>query len=57
MGVTAGSPATAIWDTADGHGYWVTTTGGMVVVLGSATGTGGTGGRHLNGPIVGAAGF
>jgi hypothetical protein len=56
-GLTVGTTTTALCDTADGDGYWITTNQGMVFALGSATDSGGMVGRPLNGPIIADAGF
>ena len=50
-------PATAIFATSDGGGYWVTSALGAVFNFGDAPNDGGTSHTHLNGPIIAATGF
>ena len=49
-------PASAIFATSDGGGYWVVTALGKVSPFGDAPGDGDMSGTHLNGPIVAASG-
>ena len=60
-GMPAGSaggldPASAIFATSDGGGYWVVTALGKVSSFGDAPSDGDMSGTHLNGPIVAASG-
>ena len=60
-GMPAGSaggfdPASAIFATSDGGGYWVVTALGKVSSFGDAPADGDMSGTHLNGPIVAASG-
>jgi hypothetical protein len=50
-------PATAVFATADGQGYWVTSAEGAVFVFGDAPNNGGLLGKHLNGSIIAGTGF
>ena len=51
------NPATAIFTTADGAGYWVSAATGAVYAYGDAPNDGGTTGTHLNGSIIAGVGF
>ena len=60
-GMPAGSaggfdPASAIFATSDGGGYWIVTALGKVSSYGDAPNDGDMSGTHLNGPIVAASG-
>jgi hypothetical protein len=50
-------PATAIFPTLDGAGYWVASANGTVDSYGDATNEGSMAGKQLNGPIIAASGF
>ena len=50
-------PTTAIFATADGGGYWITTALGEVYAFGDAPNDGDESGAHLNGPIIAATGW
>ena len=50
------NPASAIFDTSDGGGYWVVTALGKVSNFGDAPNDGDMSGTHLNGPIIAASG-
>jgi hypothetical protein len=50
-------PATAIFATADGGGYWVSSATGAVFAYGDAPNDGGMAGTHLNGSIIAGVGF
>ena len=50
-------PATAIFTTSDGKGYWVASANGEVFPYGDATNEGGTSAIHLNGAIIAATGW
>jgi uncharacterized repeat protein (TIGR01451 family) len=49
-------PATAIFATVDGAGYWVSSALGAVYNFGDAPNDGGMAGTHLNGSIIAASG-
>ena len=49
-------PATAIFSTSDGAGYWVSDALGKVFPFGDAPAAGDMSGTHLNGPIIAASG-
>ena len=49
-------PASAIFATSDGGGYWVVTAPGKVSNFGDAPDDGDMSGTHLNGPIIAASG-
>jgi hypothetical protein len=49
-------PASAIFATSDGGGYWIVTALGKVSSYGDAPDDGDMSGTHLNGPIVAASG-
>ena len=51
------NPATAIFTTADGGGYWIASADGTVDQYGDAPNDGGMSGMHLNGSIIAATGF
>jgi hypothetical protein len=51
------NPATAIFATADGGGYWLTSASGAVDSFGDAPNNGGMAASHLNAPIVAATGW
>ena len=55
---TAGGfdPASAIFVTSDGGGYWVATVAGKVSTFGDAPDDGDMSAANLNGPIVAASG-
>jgi hypothetical protein len=50
-------PATSIFSTSDGAGYWVSSGLGAVYTFGDAPNDGGMTATHLNGPIIAATGF
>ena len=50
-------PATAIFTTADGGGYWVASANGSIYPYGDATNDGSMVGQHLNAPIIAATGW
>ena len=50
-------PATTIFATADGGGYWVGSSAGGLYAFGDAPNDGGLSGEHLNGAIIAATGF
>ena len=50
-------PAAAIFATADGLGYAVSTALGLVYTFGDEPNDGGMAGSHLNAPIVAATGW
>ena len=50
-------PATAIFTTSDGEGYWTASANGTVDQFGDAPNDGGMSGTHLNGSIIAATGF
>ncbi len=49
-------PASAIFSTSDGGGYWIVTALGSVAAFGNAPNDGAMSGTHLNGPIIAASG-
>ena len=51
------NPATALFTTSDGSGYWMASAVGTVIPFGDAPGDGGMAGTHLNGIIIAATGF
>ena len=53
----ASNPATAIFTTSDGGGYWIASANGTVDHYGDAPNDGGMSGTHLNGSIIAATGF
>jgi len=50
------NPASAIFATSDGGGYWVVTANGTVYAFGDAPNDGDMSAAHLNGPIVAGTG-
>jgi hypothetical protein len=50
------NPASAIFTTSDGAGYWVSDALGKVFTFGNAPGDGDMSGTRLNGPIIAASG-
>ena len=50
-------PATSIFSTSGGTGYWVASALGAVYTFGDAPNDGSMAGTHLNGPIIAATGF
>jgi hypothetical protein len=50
------NPATAIFATGDGGGYWVASANGTVDAFGDASNDGGANHYKLNGPIITASG-
>ena len=55
--VGGSNPASAIFTTADGGGYWVASADGSVFTYGDAPYDGGESGVHLNGSIIAATGW
>jgi hypothetical protein len=51
------NPATAVFATSDGAGYWVVSAVGTVDPYGDAPNDGGMAGTRLNGAIIAATGF
>ena len=51
------NPATAVFATSDGGGYWVVSANGTVENFGDAPNDGGMNGTNLNGSIIAATGF
>jgi hypothetical protein len=50
-------PATAVFASSDGAGYWVSSALGAVFNFGDSSNFGDTAQTHLNGPIIAGAGF
>jgi hypothetical protein len=50
-------PASAIFATSDGGGYWISTASGAVYNYGDAPNDGSMAGTQLNGAIIAATGF
>ncbi len=51
------NPATAVFSTSDGGGYWVGAANGAVYSFGDAPYLGGMNGSQLNAPVIAAAGW
>ena len=51
------NPATAVFSTSDGAGYWIVSAVGAVDPYGDAPNDGGMAGTRLNGAIIAATGF
>jgi hypothetical protein len=57
-GQTGGAdPATAVFTTADGDGYWVASATGQIFSYGDAPNDGGLAGMPLNGSVIAGAGY
>ena len=51
------NPATTIFTTADGGGYWIVSANGSVITEGDAPYEGGANSLHLNGAIIAGTGW
>jgi len=55
--VGGSNPATAIFTTSSGGGYWIAAANGAVFAYGDAPDDGSMAAQHLNGSIVAASGW